>query len=103
MRPSLLQRLAFVLLPALLLASLAFVLTVGEKGILRRMELSAELRQANADLQELELRNQRLLREIHAIERDRVIVERVVAEELGWASPGTTLYRFDDPGLSESP
>lgn len=81
---------------ALLVAFMAGAVVWGEKGVLRFMELKSELRTANTDLRSIELENQRLLRTLHTLEDDRIVVERVVAEDLGWATEGTTLYHFDD-------
>ena len=96
MHPSFLQRLAFVVVPTVLVGALAATVVWGEKGVVRYVELRSELRHANTRLRAIERENQHLLREIHALERDRVVVERVVADELGWAPDGATLYRFDD-------
>ncbi|TVQ94575.1 MAG: hypothetical protein EA397_01425 [Deltaproteobacteria bacterium] len=102
MRPPLVHRLAFVIVPLVLIGAVSLAVVFGEKGVLRQHELRSELREANERLQRIELRNQRLLREIHAIEQDRVVVERVVAEELGWAAAGTTLYHFNDTARPEA-
>ena len=60
-------------------------------------ELQTELREANRSLRDLDRQNQHLLRELHALEVDPVMIERVVVDDLGWASEGTTLYAFDEP------
>jgi cell division protein FtsB len=87
-----------VVVPAAVVVVLAATVAWGEKGVVRLVELRVELREANAQLRAIERKNQRLIRDIHALEQDRTAVERVVAEELGWATPQTTLYRFAESG-----
>lgn len=95
-KPSLLQRALLALLPALVIASLAASAIWGESGLLARHDLHGRLDKANADLAATERENQRLLRELRLMESDPVLLERVVAEELGWAREGDTVYRFDE-------
>lgn len=95
MHPRLVHRVLLAVLPAVALGATAVTTVWGENGLLRRQELSAELRQANHDLSKLQADNQRMLRALHLLEADPVAMERAVAEELGWAKPGTTLYRFE--------
>lgn len=94
--PRLVHRILLAVLPALVIGAVVIVAIWGDNGLLRREDLSEELEQANSDLLELQRDNQRLLRELHLLEEDPVAAERAVAEELGWATEGTTLYRFDD-------
>ena len=61
-----------------------------------RHALRADVRSANADLARIELENQRLMRDLAVGERDPVVLERMVAEELGWAQRDATIYRFTD-------
>lgn len=67
----------------------------GDHGLLRRMELRQELRDDHRALAELQRDNARLYRELKLMERDPVVVERLVAEELQWAREGTVIYTFD--------
>ena len=90
------HRILLTVLPALVIIAAVVVAIWGDNGALRREELMGELRQANGELSELQRENQRLLRELHTLEEDPVAAERAVAEELGWATEGTVLYRFDD-------
>lgn len=98
--PAFLQRLALVVVPGVVVVVLAATVAWGEKGVMRLVELRVELRDANAQLRAIERKNQRLIRDLHALEQDRTAVERVVAEELGWATSESTLYRFAE---SEAP
>jgi cell division protein FtsB len=85
------------LLPALVLVSIAVSAVWGDGGLLARHELKARLERDKASLAALERANQRLVSELVWLEKDPVLLERAVAEELGWAREGTTLYRFEDP------
>lgn len=96
MRPRLVHRILLAVLPALVIGAVVVTAIWGDNGLLRRDELAAELKSANAELSAIQKENQRLLRELHLLEEDPVAAERAVADELGWATEGTTLYRFDD-------
>ena len=90
-----LQRVLLALLPAMILASIAASAVWGESGLLARHVLRGRLDRAGGDLTALDRENQRLLRDLSVMEEDPVVLERIIAEELGWAREGTTLYRFD--------
>jgi cell division protein FtsB len=91
-----LQRLVLAILPAVLLGTLAATTVWGSDGLITRHELRQELAGARRDLGDLDRENQHLLWELRAMERDPVVLERVVADELGWGVEGATLYRFED-------
>lgn len=93
MRTSLFQRLLLSAVPALVLVAVVVSSIWGQHGLLRRRELRAERYQGNQRLAAIQRENDALLREIKAMERDPVVMERIIARELGWARPGTTLYR----------
>lgn len=95
MRPRLVHRILLAVLPALVIGAVVVAAIWGDNGLLRRDELAEELSTANQELSEIQRENQRLLRELHLLEEDPVAAERAVAEELGWSTEGTTLYRFD--------
>ena len=90
------QRLALALLPALIISSIALFAVWGDNGLFARHRLKGDLRSANAGLASIERRNQGMLRELHAADQDPIVLERMVAEELGWGREGTTIYRFED-------
>jgi cell division protein FtsB len=81
--------------PALVLGLLTASAIWGDSGLLVRHELRARLQRASDELADLDRENQRIVHELVSMERDPVVVERVVAEELGWARDGATVYRFD--------
>lgn len=99
--PSLLQRAFLVFAPAAILVVIAVSAVWGEAGLLSRHELRGRLQREKQELARIERDNQRLLSELLWLDRDPVLLERAVAEELGWAREGTTLYRF--PPEPESP
>jgi cell division protein FtsB len=68
----------------------------GESGLLRRDALVQELEGATGELAAIERANQRLLLELAALERDPLAVERAIADEIGYARAGATLYHFVD-------
>ena len=96
MRNDLLQRIVFAVLPALVILTVVASAVWGDNGLVVRHQMKKDLRAANADLAQIERENQRLLRELTISDRDPVVLERMVADELGWGHGDATLYRFDD-------
>jgi cell division protein FtsB len=90
------QRVFLALLPALVIASLAASALWGESGLLARHQLRGQLARANDSLADTERENQRLLRELRLMDQDPLLLERMVAEELGWGRQGDVIYRFAD-------
>lgn len=68
----------------------------GESGVFVRRELARELLQANTELAAVERENQRLIRELRLMDEDPAVLERVVAEELGWGRDDAVIIRFVD-------
>ncbi len=97
MRNPVFQRVALAILPAMIIASIALFAVWGDNGLFARHRLKGEMRAANAELATIERENQALLRELHLADQDPVVLERMVAEELGWGREGSTIYRFDSP------
>ena len=89
------------LLPAMILLSLAVSTLWGDNGLLARQSLSTSLREASDELALIERENQRLLRKMRLMEQDPVVLERMVAEELGWGNEDATIYRFDSKPVAE--
>jgi cell division protein FtsB len=90
-----LPRLVHWLVPAMLLSAVGAWLVWGDSGLVARSALRNQLVKANADLAAVERENQRLVRELVILDRDPRAVERDVADQIGWARPGSTIYRFD--------
>ena len=80
----------------MIIASIALFAVWGDNGLFARHRLNAEMRTANAELATIERENQALLRELHLADQDPIVLERMVAEELGWGREGSTIYRFED-------
>jgi cell division protein FtsB len=93
------HRVLLSLLPALILVLVAVGAVWGDNGVVARHSLQLDLEREKGALARIDRENARLLRELDLQGGDRVLVERAVAEEIGWASPGTTIYRFgpEDP------
>lgn len=94
MASPLLRRLLLALLPTILIVSAGISTIWGDNGLLASQRLAEELVEANAQLAAIERENQRMLRELQHME-DPVILERMVAEELGWGRPEATIIRFE--------
>lgn len=94
-RTPLLHRLLLSLLPASVLVVVAVSAIWGDSGLLARVALRDRLDRANATVAELDRDNQRILHLLSSMERDPLVMERLVAEELGWARAGSTVYRFE--------
>jgi len=90
------RRLLLTGFPALLVASVVATTIWGEHGLLKRLELERELHDANDRLARIERDNQRLLRELATMHTDPVVLERVAADEIQYAQPGTVLFKFDE-------
>lgn len=94
-------RVLLALLPAIVMASVGASTIWGESGLLARRQLERELVEANAELAAIERDNQRLLRELRLMDEDPVVLERMVAEELGWGAEGATIIRFVEGDATE--
>ncbi len=95
-RNELFQRLILALLPAVLLGGIAASAVWGDNGLVERHRLRTDVRAANSELARIERENDKLLLELTTGDRDPIVLERMVAEELGWGREDATLYRFDD-------
>ncbi|MFT4625580.1 MAG: hypothetical protein ACI8PZ_004248 [Myxococcota bacterium] len=91
-----LLRLMYAGVPAGLLIGVMASSVWGDNGVLEWQRLEGVRTDASAELGRVQRENQRLLRQMRLMDRDPVILERLVAEELGWGREGTTLVTFDD-------
>jgi cell division protein FtsB len=96
-RTPLLHRVLLTLLPATLLVGVVVSAIWGDSGLLARRALQSRLHEANARVAELDRDNQRILHLLSSMDRDPLVLERMVADELGWAREGATVYRFEPP------
>lgn len=97
LRTTFAHRLVLAVVPAAILVVIAASAIWGDSGLLVRYELAARLLEANAQFADVDRENQRIVHELVSMEEDPVVIERVIAEELGWARDGAVVYRFDDP------
>jgi cell division protein FtsB len=66
----------------------------GHNGFITRYQLRQELVQANNQLANIERSNQRFLRQLKLMEKDPLILERMVAEELTRGRTDTVIFQF---------
>lgn len=97
LRASFAHRLLLSVVPAAVLVVIAASAIWGDSGLLVRHDLAARLHDANEQFADLDRENQRIVHELVSMEQDPVVLERVVAEELGWARDGAVVYRFEEP------
>lgn len=88
------RHLQSLLFAAILVGGGLFTL-FGRGGVARRDALQADLAVSRDELAAIERDNQRLILELSALERDPVVVERAVADEIEYAREGATIYRFE--------
>ena len=96
-RKSFLQRFVLVLLPVTVLLSVVLSTIWGHNGFLTRYQLRQELAHANSQLAIIERSNQRYVRQLKLMEKDPLILERMVAEELARGRTDTVIFQFVDP------
>lgn len=82
-------------IPAVVIVVLTVAVLRGDGGLFRYWELQEASHEARGEWAALERRNTELLFELRQLQADPIQMERLVAEELGYAQPGAVLYRFD--------
>ena len=85
------RRLAFAL--ALGLVLFTYVL-VNNKGIITRIRLEIQYREAVRDVREAEKETKRLQAQLKALEGDKETIEKIARERYGMARKGETVYRI---------
>ena len=83
--------------PAGVVVVLLATIIGGDGGLFARQNLMGQVARSQADLAALNLANSHIVRELRLLSTERVAWERAVAEDFGWAVPGATLVRFDEP------
>ena len=91
------------MLPAAVIGSVGIAAIWGNNGLVELRALEAQHIEAARALAAVDSENARLLLDIARLERDPVTVERVAAEEIGWARPGAVLYVFRDETPPSTP
>ena len=87
----------FIVIPGVTLVVLAGLIVWGDKGMMRQLELKTQLGRADVELADIQRQNQRMLRQLKAIETDSRILERIAGEELNMGVVGARIIRFDVP------
>ena len=85
------------MIPGVTLVVLAGLIVWGDKGMMRQLELKTQLGRADVELADIQRQNQRMLRQLKAIETDSRILERIAGEELNMGVVGARIIRFDVP------
>jgi|JI6StandDraft_1071083.scaffolds.fasta_scaffold964921_1 cell division protein FtsB len=89
--------------PSALLIGLVLASAHGGDSILRYWELRQTATESLDAWAQQERQNTRMLLQIRQLDSDPVNVERLIAEELGMAREGATLYHFDEHGVIAEP
>lgn len=91
-----LRALVYQVVPTLVLFGLAAYTVWGEHGYVEWTHRAREAEAARAHLAELDGENDRLMLRVRELQDDPIVLERLVADELGLVRPGGRLYVFAD-------
>jgi cell division protein FtsB len=89
--------------PSALLIGLVLASVHGGDNIMRYWELQQTAEASRQAWAEQERENTKMLLQLRQLDRDPVNLERLIAEELGMAREGATLYHFDEHGALAEP
>ncbi len=81
---------------ALVAVPLLAILTFGNRGILKRLELEGDVSTLHETLYRDRASGDSLRREIARIKADTAAVERLARERYGMVRPGESIYRVDE-------
>lgn len=96
------RRLVMTIVPFTLMGAVVLMAIFGDHGLVRRHELRQKHAEVEQRIRELEVQNGELRRQIRLLDRDPVGLQRLAAEELLLAPPGSTLYRFTSEAPAEA-
>lgn len=91
-------RVVFNIIPVTLVVGIIYLAIFGETGLIRRMELRADLERTERKLDLTRQENLRLQREVLQLRDSETTLRRAAAEELLLVPPGSTVYRFSADG-----
>lgn len=94
--PLLLRRLALSVVPFTLIGAVVLLAIFGDHGLIRRHQLRLERMEAEERLAQIEHENADLRRQMMLLDAHPIGLERLAAEQLLMAAPGSTIYRFPD-------
>ena len=83
-------------LVALFLALYAANFVGGNRGLVRRVKLQAELKRITTANARLRVQKEQLLQEVRLKENDPFSLEKLAREKYWMVGPGETIYRFED-------
>ncbi len=85
-----------ILYAALVAIPLLVILTFGNRGVLKRLELESEVSSLHRGLYRDRATSDSLKMEIARIKADTTAVERLARERYGMVRPGETIYKVDE-------
>lgn len=65
------------------------------RGFRRYLELQKDVEELESRNQELSVQNERMMREVEALRKDRAAMERAAREELGFVRPGELVLNVE--------
>lgn len=91
----LIRRLVMSVVPFSLTGFVVLMAIFGDHGLVRAQALRHELVETEKVNASLEVENEEMRREIELLETEEKGLQRLAAEELLMARPGSTIYRFE--------
>ncbi len=89
------------LIPAGAVLFILFFTVFGERGLLRIYHLSKDKREMEKRVEELKAENDRLKREIEALQSDRRYLESIARRDFGLVRPNEIIYQFPNQDKAE--
>ena len=86
----------YAALPAAVLIGIALSAIWGENGLLEWRRLEQARVEASEQLAAIQRNNQRKQRKIRLMMSDPIVMERIIADQLGWGREGSELFKFED-------
>jgi len=90
------------LIPAGVILFILFFTVFGERGLLRIYHLSKDKREMEKRVEELKAENDRLKREIQALQSDRRYLESIARRDFGLVRPNEIIYQFSSQEKADS-
>jgi cell division protein FtsB len=85
----------------LVVGSLVVAIVADPRGLRRSLKLRHDAEQIAIGNQRLEVENQKLAREVHALSTNPKYIQRAAREELGYVRPGELLLELDAKGSQQ--
>jgi len=94
------KRMYFI--PAGVILFILFFTVFGERGLLRIYHLSKDKQEMEKRVTELKAENDRLRREIEALQSDRRYLESIARRDFGLVRPNEIIYQFPNQEKADS-